>query len=859
LHDVFGFTEFRPLQEEAVRAALDNRDVLVVMPTGAGKSLCFQLPALLTEGVTLVVSPLVALMRDQVEGLLERTGYYEHGCAYLNSLQTSGEQSDILRSLRGGHLKLVYVAPERFRSQGFLDALRSIPIARFVVDEAHCISEWGHDFRPDYLSIRTVVEELSTPGRRIPLMAVTATATQRVQTSIVANLGMHEPAIFIGGFNRPNLHYAVHRCKNDNERNDKLARALPKMAQRGGSGLIYVATRNQCEEVAALASRALSPIGLRAAPYHAGMDASLRNTLQSQWLSGQLHTLVATNAFGMGIDKPDVRFVVHYVFPENLESYYQEAGRAGRDGRKSRCVILYHFSDKRLREWFIENDALDLEAVTQAHKEIQKRARGFEPGAAITIPRGAWSTSFGWTDVKSRLIMSELERAGVIQRLGETGDETIMNLLRNDLPREAVKRITVDLQRQRDERTARLEEMVSYCKTTQCRRTTVLNYFGDGQLPETNGFCCDNCERPAAAPAVPVSLPDRNDRVPMPPQVDGANIHSLLQGLDALWPQVGKARLNKILRGAASKDVERFRADGCPLLGAARGASESQVDGFLTALIERGLLHQADEDQYFVCTITRAGREAWQTGAAVDVVPPNARVRRESTTSGTTTTKAAVTDLDEAESELFETLRDWRRREASIVNLPSYCILPDKTLRELAVHQPQDKQQLSGINGIGTSKLEKFGDAILQLLKGEQPEPVLRPVAVESLSQVDPHPLTPGPSPLSAAATDLTGDVVDTHAMLEDGFLIDEIAEERSLPVETVWQHLEVLIAGGHIGKEVLDALITTEVRMRVENVLDRLPVGIPVQPVWEELDGQVEHGPIRCVIAHRARPVGDG
>ena len=283
LQTFFGYSEFRPHQEEAVRTAMEGRDVLVVMPTGAGKSLTFQLPAALSDGVTVVVSPLIALMRDQVDALNRRPAFAEIGCACLTSGQSLDEQNDLLRQLRTGRLKLIYVAPERFRSGTFLEALKSAKIARFVVDEAHCISEWGHDFRPDYLSLREVTEMLGNP----PLLAATATATKRVQQSIVANLGMRDPLVLVGGFNRPNLHFSVHRCKNENEREDKLARALPKLSAMGGSGLIYVATRKQCEQIFELADAALTPLGKRAGIYHAGLDSDLRTQMQREWLEGE--------------------------------------------------------------------------------------------------------------------------------------------------------------------------------------------------------------------------------------------------------------------------------------------------------------------------------------------------------------------------------------------------------------------------------------------------------------------------------------------------------------------------------------------------------------------------------------------
>ncbi|MCA1595790.1 MAG: RecQ family ATP-dependent DNA helicase, partial [Chloroflexi bacterium] len=236
LKELFGFDEFRALQREAVTTALEGRDLLLVMPTGAGKSLCFQLPAALSPGVTVVVSPLIALMRDQVSALLSRPEFARLGCACLNSGQSAEEQREVLRRLREGRVRLIYVAPERFRSSGFLDVLGGLPVARFVLDEAHCISEWGHDFRPDYLALGSMIESLGRP----PVTAVTATATARVQQSIVKNLNMRSPAIFIGGFNRPNLHFSVYSSRTEQERLEKLGKALPRLAAAGGSGLVYV-------------------------------------------------------------------------------------------------------------------------------------------------------------------------------------------------------------------------------------------------------------------------------------------------------------------------------------------------------------------------------------------------------------------------------------------------------------------------------------------------------------------------------------------------------------------------------------------------------------------------------------------
>ena len=697
LQTFFGYSEFRPQQEEAVQTALEGRDVLVVMPTGAGKSLCFQLPAALSEGVTLVVSPLIALMRDQVDALNRRPEFARIGCGCLTSLQSLDEQNDLLRAMRAGRLRLVYVAPERFRSGAFMDALRSVKIARFVVDEAHCISEWGHDFRPDYLSLREVVETLGNP----PLLAATATATTRVQTSIVTNLGMHDPLILVGGFNRPNLHFSVHRCKSENEREDKLTRALPKLSALGGSGLIYCATRKQCEQVFEAADAALAPLGQRAGMYHAGLDADLRNQMQREWLEGERQVLVATNAFGMGIDKPDVRFVVHCACPDSLESYYQEAGRAGRDGRRSRCVILYHFADRRTREWFIDNEALTVGAVEQAFGQVRGHA---DKENVARLPK-TWSMALDWSDIKGRLALGELERADLVKRVAQTGDGVTLTLARRDFPLDARRSIAAGLAKQRAERLRRLDEIVDYCKTTACRRRTILDYFGDRQEPPSTPFCCDNCDapKPEGHAATSVRLP----QIPMPVQIDPSDIHSVLNALDALRPAVGKARLNKMLRGAGTMGDKDAGTPRQPLGGLFRGSAVAAMDKFLEALFAEGLMHQGDEDAYFVCTVTPKGRATWQERLPVAAPLPRDPSRWRS---------ADVDGGDDgASDDVLATLKLWRTSQASCESLPPYRVFSDKTLMEIARARPQTSGDLLEVSGVGPGKLEKYGKDVLKI------------------------------------------------------------------------------------------------------------------------------------------------
>ena len=673
-----------------MRAALEGRDALVVMPTGAGKSLCFQLPAALSSGVTLVISPLIALMRDQVDALNRRPTFARLGCAGIHSMQSPAEQMELIRRLGEGRLRLLYVAPERFRSPAFLEALQCARVTRFVVDEAHCISEWGHDFRPDYLSLGPAVQSLGRP----PLMAVTATATSRVQESIITQLGMRDPARFVGGFDRPNLHYSVRSCKSEASRWEDLQRALPKLAAQGGSGLIYVMTRKQCEGLAIAANEALAETGWRAGSYHAGMKSDDRNQLQREWLEGKTQVLVATNAFGMGIDKPDVRFVIHCGYPETLESYYQESGRAGRDGRPSRCVILTHFTDRKTREWFIQHDPVTAETLKTAHVQICRKSEG---GPTASLPRTWWWQMLGWDETQSRLALRTLERSGVIERTYESSAETTWKIIVREVPPDLLKQMGADLEKQRKARMDRLKEMISYCNTAECRRETVLTYFGVQGSKGRNGHCCDNCDHPRAA-SEPAEQPRR--RVRMPAQIDPADIHSLLEGIDALRPAVGRSRLGKVLRGGETRYLDTIRGAPCPVYGAFAGCSRKRIDELIADLLNHGLLRTAGEDDYFVCTVTAAGRDAYQKKTPLNITLPKVRKSDE--------------DVD---PELLERLRSWRSDQASVEDVPDYRIFSDRTLREIADERPQTEDDLMRVTGIGDFKLEKYGAAVLAITR----------------------------------------------------------------------------------------------------------------------------------------------
>jgi ATP-dependent DNA helicase RecQ len=355
----FGLASFRPGQREVVETVLERRDCLCIMPTGGGKSLCYQLPAVARPGLTLVVSPLIALMKDQVDAL------HELGIAatYINSSLTPAETFARMNAMAAGLYSLVYVAPERLRSSLFLEKLRQAKLNLLAVDEAHCISQWGHDFRPDYARLGRFRQRLGSP----PTIALTATATPHVRSDIVQQLQLQEPRTFITGFARPNLRFEVEHALSEP---DKLRTLLDFLTATPGAGIVYCATRKKCEEL--VESLQSAQRGRKVGLYHAGLEPDIRRRVQDDFMSDRVPIIVATNAFGMGIDKPDLRFVVHYNIPGSLEAYYQEAGRSGRDGLPSRCLLIYSAKDRSTQEWFIENRYPEPEVVEQVYDYLRE-------------------------------------------------------------------------------------------------------------------------------------------------------------------------------------------------------------------------------------------------------------------------------------------------------------------------------------------------------------------------------------------------------------------------------------------------------------------------------------------------------
>lgn len=404
----FGYGSFRPGQEEALNNILLKRDTIVVLPTGGGKSLIYQLPALILEGVTLVISPLIALMKDQVDSL-EEVGIPS---TFINSSISPVETTKRLEAIKKGLYKIIYIAPERFYNKEFLFELKKIKVSLFAIDEAHCISQWGHDFRPSYLRLKDAIKFVGSP----PVVALTATATPEVRDDIAKQLSLIDPETVVTGFSRPNLQFAVVTATNS-QKTEQITDLLTANHDLG-SGIIYVGTRNKADELVEI----LVNSGIKALSYHAGLDASSRSWVQESFMKGEAQVVVATNAFGLGINKKDIRFVIHYDLPGTIEAYYQEAGRAGRDGKPSFCLLFYNQQDRYLREFFIKGDNPDPNIILEIYDFLINRAEeevSANPSILVTYSEIAKNLSEAVPEMAIGTALKILEKEGYISRPNE--------------------------------------------------------------------------------------------------------------------------------------------------------------------------------------------------------------------------------------------------------------------------------------------------------------------------------------------------------------------------------------------------------------------------------------------------------
>lgn len=698
LRAVFGFEELRPGQDAIVGAIMSGRDSLAIMPTGGGKSLCYQLPALCRVGLTVVVSPLIALMKDQVDALQARGV----PAAAVNSSLGADEYRQVMGALRSGELRIIYVAPERFGQEGFMNLLRSLQVGLLAIDEAHCLSQWGHDFRPDYLRLGRVRQELGYPQT----VALTATATDAVRQDILNTLQLNNPAVIISGFGRDNLDFAITHCENRQAKFERIRQVIAKWRK----GIIYCSTRKNVMTV----FEQISGSGANAVAYHAGMTDEEREFSQNAFISGRADVVVATNAFGMGIDRADVRFVLHFEIPGSIEAYYQEAGRAGRDGELSVCELLFNHADLKTQEFFFEGSNPSVQTIRSVYNMLRSRCNS---NGELQMTVDHMSEELG-KDVNPMAVgtsLAALIHAGAITRSDVPGSNTKLTRLTNrETPFAALPLDTAAIEEKARRDHAKIEAITRYAYSAGCRQRWILDYFGES----TPGDCghCDVCnaEEPGDIEEI-----QGEDLVTVRKALAGV-ARASRRLPDGSWQGIfGRAKVTDMLRGSqrAGLPPQLTRLSTYGILSNLTGP---KLRALFRALQEGGLICTSGGEMPLI-TLTAKGEEVMkeQTPArlsrriwAADAI----KQVRASTLKRRSERVLNAMQLGRIDKALFEHLSELRRDLAAEYRMPVFRVLSTETLRAMATVKPTTLEAASRLKGVGPWAKQHVLRAFVELI-----------------------------------------------------------------------------------------------------------------------------------------------
>ena len=684
LREVFGFEDFLDGQESVMEEILSGRDGSVVMPTGGGKSLCYQLPALCRGGVTLVVSPLIALMKDQVDAL-EQKGV---AVTLINSTLSWDEQRERLDGMKRGDFSLVYIAPERFKASSFMNALEGVKISMVAVDEAHCLSQWGHDFRPDYMRLGNALEALGRPQ----CIALTATATAVVREDIRSVLKLREPFERISGFERPNLSISVTSVEKVAQKYAKMKKTI----EAHKTGIVYCATRKKVEEVA----ETIHSWGLNCVAYHGGMSDKERERTQNQFIKKEADIAVATNAFGMGIDRSDVRFVIHFEIPGSVEAYYQEAGRAGRDGEAAVCDLLFNYADTRTQEFFIQGVNPGAQLIRELYQFLLSDAdenyevfRTLDEIKEATGTKNAMGLGNG---------LGHLMRSRMVERFDVPGSRTKgTRLLRPEVIARDLEINEEALEEKERRDREKLEKVVQLCYANTCRQQWILEYFGEVDAP-----LCGSCD---------VCQGSENSERRGPTDDEALIVQKFLSGVARMsrctatgWEgRFGRGRVIQMLVGSKSQDVLRTRLHELKTYGLLKQEGTAYLNVLCRSLHEGGLL-VTQMGEYPLVTLTPRGEQVMRSLTSYSIEWPNQ--------GGVAPAGVELEDMG-FDARVYEQLRDVRTRLAKAERVPAYVIFSNETLQYLARLRPTTMEAGLLVKGIGEAKADKYLEPFLRVLR----------------------------------------------------------------------------------------------------------------------------------------------